>query len=67
MDKNKFALNDDVMEEVSGGEMWLVTFYDYECKNCFNVWTSSSNYSICPMCASTNIVINSQHEELVGA
>ena len=37
MDKNKFALNDDVMEEISGGEMGLVTFYDYECKSCMNV------------------------------
>ena len=55
------------MEEVSGGEMELVTFYDYECKSCMNVWTSSGHYNFCPMCASTDVVINSHHEELVGA
>lgn len=67
MDTNKFALNNDVMEEVSGVEMELVTFYDYECKSCMKVWTSSGHYNFCPMCASTDVVINSHHEELVGA
>ena len=62
MDKNagNNALNDELMEKISGGD-GVTIVYDYECKNCGQVWSSSGHYSVCLYCASADLVINDQH------
>ena len=56
----KVALNDDLLEKVSGGD-GVTIVYDYECKSCFATWESSGDYAVCKYCASPDIVINDQH------
>ena len=60
--KEKKALSDEQLEKVSGGDGDGVTIvYDYECKSCGMVWSSTGDYAVCKYCASPDIVINDQH------
>ena len=59
-DKRKVALNDDLLVNVSGGN-GVTIVYDYECKSCSMVWSSTGDYAVCKYCASPDIVINDQH------
>ena len=56
----KAKLNDELLEKVSGGE-GVTIVYDYECKSCSMLWSSTGEYAVCKYCASPDIVINDQH------
>ena len=58
--KGKIALSDDLLVNVSGGN-GVTIVYDYECKSCSMVWSSTGDYAVCKYCASPDIVINDQH------
>ena len=58
--KVEVALNDDLLEKVSGGDGVMIE-YDYECKSCGMVWSSTGAYARCKYCASPDIVINDEH------
>lgn len=57
----KLALNDDLLENVSGGCDGVTIVFDYECKSCDMAWSSTGEYAVCKYCASPDIVINDQH------
>ena len=58
--KDKVALNDDLLEKVSGGESEIIA-YDYQCRSCGMAWSSSREYAECKYCASPDIVITNQY------
>ena len=61
--KDKVALNDDLLENVSGGEGEIIA--NYQCRSCGEAWSSSGEYAVCKYCASPDIVITNQYYNIL--
>ena len=54
--KKKKIIDDEALDQVSGGEAKVKIIYWYMCPDCENgTSTFDSNLKVCPNCQSTNI------------